>query len=72
MAIAVVAAEDQLFPNHNGFDINSIKKAINSNQKNKKVRGGSTISQQTAKNVFLWQKRSLFRKGFETYFTFLI
>jgi monofunctional biosynthetic peptidoglycan transglycosylase len=72
MAIAVVAAEDQLFPNHNGFDINSIKKAINSNQKNKKVRGGSTISQQTAKNVFLWQKRSWFRKGLETYFTFLI
>lgn len=72
MAIAVVAAEDQLFPEHNGFDINSIKKALNSNKKNKKVRGASTISQQTAKNVFLWQGRNWIRKGLETYFTLLI
>jgi monofunctional glycosyltransferase len=72
LALAVVASEDQLFPTHNGFDINSIKKALNSNQKGKKVRGGSTISQQTAKNVFLWQGRNWIRKGLETYFTFLI
>jgi monofunctional biosynthetic peptidoglycan transglycosylase len=72
MAIAVVAAEDQLFPKHNGFDIKSIKKALDSNQKNKKVRGASTISQQTAKNVFLWQGRNWIRKGLEAYFTLLI
>ena len=72
MPIAVVAAEDQLFLEHYGFDFNAIKKAIKSNQKTKKLRGGSTISQQTAKNVFLWQNRSWLRKGLETYFTFLI
>lgn len=72
MPIAVVAAEDQLFPKHHGFDFKSIKKAIQTNQKTEKLRGGSTISQQTAKNVFLWQERSWFRKGLETYFTFLI
>ncbi|AWV96667.1 monofunctional biosynthetic peptidoglycan transglycosylase [Arcticibacterium luteifluviistationis] len=72
MPIAVVAAEDQLFPQHHGFDFKSIKKAIQANQKTEKLRGGSTISQQTAKNVFLWQGRSWIRKGLETYFTFLI
>ncbi len=72
MAIAVIASEDQLFPDHNGFDFKSIKKAIKSNTSSNKMRGGSTISQQTAKNVFLWQGRSWFRKGLETYFTFLI
>lgn len=72
MAVAVVAAEDQLFPEHNGFDVESIKKALKNNKAGKKVRGGSTISQQTAKNVFLWQRQSWFRKGLETYFTFLI
>ncbi len=72
MAIAAVAAEDQLFPEHNGFDIKAIKEALQNNKKGKKVRGASTISQQTAKNVFLWQKQSWFRKGLETYFTFLI
>ncbi|MCL4139752.1 UNVERIFIED_CONTAM: hypothetical protein GTU68_048046 [Idotea baltica] len=72
MPIAVVAAEDQLFPEHHGFDFKSIQKAIKSNQKTDKLRGGSTISQQTAKNVFLWQGRSWIRKGLETYFTFLI
>lgn len=72
MAIAVVAAEDQLFPEHSGFDIKAIKNAIQKNQKSGKLRGGSTISQQTAKNVFLWQGRSWLRKGLETYFTFLI
>ncbi|MFT5885587.1 MAG: monofunctional biosynthetic peptidoglycan transglycosylase [Arcticibacterium sp.] len=72
MAVAVIASEDQLFPEHNGFDLKSIKKALTSNSKSKKIRGASTISQQTAKNVFLWQGRSWLRKGLETYYTFLI
>ncbi len=71
--LAVMASEDQLFPDHNGFDIKAIKKAMNYNKKHvTKVRGASTISQQVAKNVFLWQGRSLFRKGLEVYFTFMI
>ena len=71
--LAVIASEDQLFPDHNGFDWKSIQKAVEYNQKKPgRVRGGSTISQQTAKNVFLWQGRSWIRKGLETYFTFLI
>ncbi len=71
--LAVMAAEDQLFPDHNGFDIKSIQKAIKYNQdKTKRIKGASTISQQVAKNVFLWQGRSWFRKGLETYFTFMI
>jgi monofunctional biosynthetic peptidoglycan transglycosylase len=72
--LAVLAAEDQLFPDHNGFDIKGIKKALayNKRKKGKKIRGASTISQQVAKNVFLWQGRSWFRKGLEVYFTFLI
>lgn len=72
--LAVIASEDQLFPDHNGFDIKSIQKALNFNKKKKgkKIRGASTISQQVAKNVFLWQGRSWFRKGLEVYFTFLI
>ena len=71
--LAVMAAEDQLFPDHNGFDVKSIQKAIDSNEKNKKkLRGASTISQQVAKNVFLWQGRSWIRKGLEVYFTFMI
>jgi monofunctional biosynthetic peptidoglycan transglycosylase len=70
--IALVAAEDQKFPDHFGFDVAAIKKAYNNNQKGKKLRGGSTISQQTAKNVFCWQSRGYVRKGLETYFTFLI
>lgn len=70
--LAVMASEDQLFPDHNGFDIKSIKKALNSNKKSKRIRGASTISQQVAKNVFLWQGRSWFRKGLEVYFTFMI
>ncbi|HCY89506.1 MAG TPA: monofunctional biosynthetic peptidoglycan transglycosylase [Chitinophagaceae bacterium] len=71
--LAVMAGEDQLFPDHNGFDIKSIKKAMKYNQKYpNKVRGASTISQQTAKNVFLWQKGGYFRKGMEVYFTFMI
>lgn len=72
--LAVIASEDQLFPDHNGFDIKSIQKALNFNKKKKgkKIRGASTISQQVAKNVFLWQGRSWLRKGLEVYFTFLI
>lgn len=71
--LAVIAAEDQLFPDHNGFDWDSIEKAMAHNEKNpKKVRGASTISQQVAKNVFLWQGRSWVRKGLEAYFTFMI
>lgn len=71
--LAVMASEDQLFPDHNGFDIKAIKKAMNYNKRHAtKVRGASTISQQVAKNVFLWQGKSLFRKGLEVYFTFMI
>jgi monofunctional biosynthetic peptidoglycan transglycosylase len=72
MLLAVIASEDQLFPDHNGFDVESIKKALKSNNKSKRIRGASTISQQVAKNVFLWQGRSWFRKGLEVYFTFMI
>jgi monofunctional glycosyltransferase len=72
-SLAVMAAEDQLFPDHNGFDIKSIKKALNTNKKKtSRLRGASTISQQVAKNVFLWQGRSWLRKGMEVYFTFMI
>jgi monofunctional biosynthetic peptidoglycan transglycosylase len=71
--LAVIAAEDQLFPDHNGFDIKSIKKALAYNKRKPgRVRGASTISQQVAKNVFLWQGRSWIRKGLEVYFTFMI
>ncbi|MBW8686085.1 monofunctional biosynthetic peptidoglycan transglycosylase [Chitinophaga rhizophila] len=70
--LAVLASEDQLFPDHNGFDFKSIEKAMKHNQKSKKIRGASTISQQVAKNVFLWQGRSWVRKGLEVYFTFMI
>ena len=71
--LAVMASEDQLFPDHNGFDIKAIKKAMKYNSKHiTKVHGGSTISQQVAKNVFLWQGRSYVRKGLEVYFTFMI
>lgn len=72
MKRAAVSAEDQLFLKHIGFDFKSIEKAFASNAKGKKVKGGSTISQQTAKNVFLWPGRSWIRKGFEAYFTLLI
>ena len=71
--LAVMAAEDQLFPDHNGFDVKAIKKAQKHNEKHPtRVRGASTISQQTAKNVFLWQGGGYFRKGLEVYFTFMI
>lgn len=72
MVRAVVASEDNLFLKHHGFSFNDIGKAIQHNQNGKKIRGGSTISQQTAKNVFLWQQRSYLRKGLEAYFTVLI
>ncbi|MER3498248.1 MAG: monofunctional biosynthetic peptidoglycan transglycosylase [Chitinophagaceae bacterium] len=70
--LAVIASEDQLFPDHNGFDFKSIEKALKHNRKSKKLHGASTLSQQTAKNVFLWQGRSWFRKALEVYFTFMI
>ncbi len=71
--LAVIASEDQLFPDHDGFDLKAIKKAIKYNKRHpNKVRGASTISQQTAKNVFLWQGRSSLRKGLEMFFTFTI
>lgn len=69
---AVIASEDQKFLTHYGFDVEAIQKARKSNAKGKKIRGGSTISQQTAKNVFLWPGRSYVRKGLEAYFTLLI
>jgi len=72
MPAAVITCEDQHFLTHHGFDIKAIKKAQQHNARSKKKRGASTISQQTAKNVFLWPKRSWFRKGMEVYFTLLI
>jgi monofunctional biosynthetic peptidoglycan transglycosylase len=73
MRLAVISSEDQLFPDHNGFDWKNIKKAMEYNQRKPgRVRGASTLSQQTAKNVFLWQRRSWIRKGLEVYFTFMI
>ncbi|MEO9020821.1 MAG: monofunctional biosynthetic peptidoglycan transglycosylase [Ginsengibacter sp.] len=70
--LAVMSGEDQLFPDHNGFDFKSIQKAMKHNQKSKSLHGASTISQQVAKNVFLWQHGGYFRKGLEVYFTFMI
>ena len=72
LQLAVICSEDQNFLNHNGFDMKAIEKAIEYNKKGKRTRGASTISQQTAKNVFLWPHRSWLRKGLEVYFTFLI
>lgn len=70
--IAVVASEDQRFPAHNGFDFESMNKAYHSNLRGKKMRGGSTISQQLAKNMFLWGGRSYLRKGLEAWYTLWI
>jgi monofunctional biosynthetic peptidoglycan transglycosylase len=70
LAIAVVAAEDQKFPSHHGFDFESISKAVQA--RFSRPRGASTISQQVAKNLFLWRERSFFRKGLEAYLTLLI
>lgn len=72
MGIAVVASEDQNFPTHHGFDYEAIKRAMDENKVRKIKRGASTISQQVAKNVFLWNGRSYIRKGLEVYFTGLI
>lgn len=70
--IAVVAAEDQMFPEHFGFDLESISDAVEKHSRGKRLRGASTISQQVAKNLFLWSGRSFIRKGLEAYFTLLI
>ncbi|PQB05427.1 monofunctional biosynthetic peptidoglycan transglycosylase [Aureitalea marina] len=72
LQLAVIASEDQRFLNHRGFDLDAIRKAIEEKQSGKRLRGGSTISQQTAKNVFLWPGRSWIRKGLESWFTLLI
>ncbi len=70
--LALIAAEDQNFPNHYGFDFEQIKKALKENSHRKRIRGASTISQQLAKNLFLWEGKSFVRKGVEAYFTILI
>ncbi len=72
MALAVVAAEDQRFPAHFGFDYKAMNNALKNNWRGRRIKGASTISQQVAKNVFLWQGRSYFRKGLEAWFTVLI
>ena len=72
LPLAMVAAEDQRFPEHHGFDIEAMKKAYQGNQRGRKIRGGSTISQQLAKNLFLWSGRSYVRKGLEAWYTLLI
>jgi monofunctional biosynthetic peptidoglycan transglycosylase len=72
LPLAVVASEDQKFPEHWGFDVSAIERAYALNQHSHRVRGASTISQQVAKNLFLWSGRSYFRKGLEAYFTVLI
>jgi monofunctional glycosyltransferase len=72
MGVAVIAAEDQNFADHFGFDWKAIEKAVEHNEHSRRKRGASTVSQQTAKNIFLWNSRSWIRKGFEVYFTLLI
>ena len=72
LAKAVIVSEDQKFMEHFGFDMQAMEKAYEGNKKGKKIKGGSTITQQTAKNVFLWPQRSYVRKAFEVYFSFLI
>jgi monofunctional biosynthetic peptidoglycan transglycosylase len=72
MALAVVAAEDQNFPNHFGFDFDQIEKALEQHERGRRLRGASTITQQVAKNLFLWEGRSFIRKGLEAYFTVLL
>jgi monofunctional biosynthetic peptidoglycan transglycosylase len=72
LQLAVICSEDQNFLKHHGFDVKAIEKAYENNKKGKRLKGASSISQQTAKNLFLWPQRSWLRKGLETYFTFLI
>lgn len=72
LKLAVIASEDQTFPVHNGFDFKQINKALDDRERGRRVRGASTISQQVAKNLFLWPAQSWLRKGLEAYFTLLI
>jgi monofunctional biosynthetic peptidoglycan transglycosylase len=72
LGVAVIAAEDQNFTDHFGFDWQAIEKAVQHNEHSRRKRGASTVSQQTAKNLFLWNSRSWVRKGFEAWFTLLI
>lgn len=72
LPLAVVASEDQRFPTHRGFDLEQIRKAMDDAQRGRRARGASTISQQVAKNLFLWNGRSWVRKGLEAWFTLLI
>lgn len=72
LPIAFVAAEDQNFPSHFGFDVREIKKALKQYERGRRIRGASTITQQVAKNLFLWEGKSFIRKGVEAYFTVLI
>jgi monofunctional biosynthetic peptidoglycan transglycosylase len=72
MKLAVIAAEDQTFPDHHGFDLKSIDQAWQERERGRRVRGASTITQQVAKNLFLWSGRSWVRKALEAYFTVLI
>ncbi len=72
LPLSVIASEDQRFMTHNGFSWDAMRKAMEKNKKGKRIKGGSTISQQTAKNVFLWPGRNYVRKGLEAWFTMLI
>ena len=72
MGVAVIAAEDQAFAEHFGFDWKAIERAMAHNEKSRRKRGASTVSMQTAKNLFLWESRTWLRKGFEAYFTLLL
>jgi len=72
MSTAVIASEDQNFPDHYGFDLAAIQRAIGHNERSSKTKGASTLTQQTAKNMFLWSSRSWLRKGVEAYFTVLL
>ncbi len=72
LQLAVIAAEDQRFAEHNGFDMDAINAALKHNQHSERVRGASTLSQQTAKNLFMWSDRSFLRKGLEAWFTLLM
>lgn len=72
MKLAVICSEDQRFPDHNGFDLKQIDDAMRKHERGGRLRGASTLSQQTAKNLFLWSGPSWIRKGFEVYFTLLI
>jgi monofunctional biosynthetic peptidoglycan transglycosylase len=72
MSAAVIASEDQKFSDHYGFDIDAIQRAMGHNERSSRTKGASTLTQQTAKNMFLWSSRSWFRKGVEAYFTVLL